>query len=183
MQKYSSKMTSVNTSKAPVVWKKLNLTLFKDHVNVVDYGAGRKATSEKVYLLLATLFEAQGTKLNYFPYDPYWQEEGVNRNAISCLTYHGTCDLCVCANVLNVVDYDTIVSIIKEVTKAKNWIFQIYEGDRTGEGKETKFDCFQQNKLTKDYVWIFNETLRETGFRGQYFVKGNFITNNLNLLK
>ena len=182
MQTRSSMGTSINTSKLPSVWGKLNWNWINNHFqlpHIVDYGCGRPATVRKVMIDVICQSKCRAI---YFPYDPYWGDIDKNRNAISCLTQWQTADICVCANVLNVIDdVDTIKQIIKEVTQAKYWVFQIYEGNKTGCGKETKVGCWQHNKLTKDYCWIFNEVLAESG--QSYYIKGNLIMNHLDLLK
>lgn len=184
MQKLSSMQTSVNTNHLPSVWNKLNYRYLSEicperQLYVVDYGCGRKATQDKVYLNLI----CQVRNATYFPYDPYWGKEDLNGVALRCLTDYQEADLCVCANVLNVIDsIDAIKDVIKNVTKAANWVFQIYEGNKTGEGKQTKAGCWQHNKRTNQYCWIFNE-LAVQGFLGPYYIKGNLITNNLEILK
>lgn len=182
MQTVSSMQTSINTSKIPAVWNKLNYKFLQHHMTeeglfVVDYGCGRRATWEKVLLHLKCRPELSG--VNYFPYDPYWVETDRNRNAISCLIQWGKADLCVCANVINVVDsVDAIKNIIKEVTQAKYWVFAVYEGNKSGNGEYTKGGtCFQHNKRAKEYCWIFNEVLEQS-----YHIKGNLITNCLDIL-
>lgn len=185
MQQVSSMMTSINTKKLPAIWNKLNIP--EGTHWIVDYGAGRPETQELIRRHLSRnygtysihkgqLYETGGP--TYLAYDPYWGEVEMNDFALHHLQGVQDVDLCVCANVLNVVDCETIQHIIKEVTKAKNWIFQIYEGDKTGEGRFTKPGCWQQNKRTCEYLWIFNELGVD-----KYYVKGNFITNNASLLK
>lgn len=175
MQEVSSMMTSINTKKLPAIWGKLNI--FKDIHKIVDYGAGRPETTNLVMDRLKRLFNL-AERPTYFPYDPYWGDVDMNDNALYHLTEKQDIDLCICANVLNVVDCDTIHEIIKNVTRARQWVFQIYEGDKSGEGRFTKPGCWQQNKRTREYLWIFNEL----GVKG-VVVKGNFITNDASLLK
>lgn len=180
MQEVNSMMTSINVTKTPAIWKKLNIP--KGTYRMVDYGAGRPETRQ---LIIRFLTHEWGVNdlLTYLPYDPYWGDTSMNDFALHHLCELQDVDLCVCANVINVVDVGTIRLIIKDVCKAKNWIFQVYEGNKSGEGKITKPGCFQHNKRTRDYAGIFDEVFKEIGYKGQYFIKGNFITNNLNLLK
>lgn len=178
MQKLSSMNTSVNTSKLPAVWNKLNWDWVRNHSisNIVDYGCGKRATQN---LVRNKLLDEIAVRHCYFPYDPYWGDVDANRNAISCLIQWGKADLCVCANVINVVDsVDAIKNIIKEVTQAKYWVFAVYEGNKSGNGEYTKgATCFQHNKKAKEYCWIFNEMLEQP-----YYIKGNLITNCLDIL-
>lgn len=173
MQQVSSMMTSINTKKLPAIWRKLNIPGYVRWI--VDYGAGRPETRN---LIINHLREQCGFRgPSYIAYDPYWGDTYLNDFALYLLDQKET-DLCICANVLNVVDCDTIHEIIKNVTKARQWVFQIYEGDKSGEGRFTKPGCWQQNKRTREYLWIFNEL----GIKG-VVVKGNFITNDASLLK
>lgn len=181
MQKRSSMNTSVNTTKLPSIWGKLNLQwLYKvnylKELRVVDYGCGRRATQEKVLIYISSQ-----VPIIYFPYDPYWGDEDRNRNAISCLCQWEEADLCICANVLNVIDDDEeLEKIIKEVTQAKYWAFQIYEGDKSGIGKESKAGCWQRNAKTEFYVkFILEHNLACS----VYTIRNNIITNDLNLIK
>lgn len=57
MQTITSKMTSVNTSQLPAVWKKINwdwwaLQRLTRKLRIVDYGCGRKATQKKFIFFL-----------------------------------------------------------------------------------------------------------------------------------
>ena len=130
MQKLSSMNTSVNTSKLPAVWNKLNWDWVRNHSisNIVDYGCGKRATQN---LVRNKLLDEIAVRHCYFPYDPYWGDVDAIRNAISCLTQWKEADLCVCASVLNVIDsVDAIKKIIKEVTQAAYWESSVYEGKK-----------------------------------------------------
>lgn len=176
MQTVSSMNTSINTTKLPAIWGKMRLP-DKNTYWLVDYGAGRYETSQNIIQYLTHKFGHYNGP-SYIPYDPYWGGEDTNKFALYLLDERRV-DLCVCANVLNVIDdVETIRDIIKDVTKAKSWIFQIYEGDKSGNGRYTKPNCWQHNKKVSEYLWIFNEL-----DLGEYYVKGNFITNDLSLLK
>lgn len=180
MQKRSSMNTSVNTSRLPSIWGKLDYDWMRIHLiqNIVDYGCGRKATQDKVYLNLRCRLP---TTHAYFPYDPYWGDADRNEMTLRCLTVYQEADLCICANVLNVIDDDEeLEKIIKEVTQAKYWAFQIYEGDKSGIGKESKVGCWQRNAKTDFYVKFI---LEHSPACGIYIVKNNIITNYLSLIK
>lgn len=180
MRTITSKMTSVNTFQLPAVWKKLNYEWMSKHKisDIVDYGAGRKATQNNVfYYLLNNYKEYQ----HYWPYDPYWVDEDRNKNAISCLLAWRQADLCVCANVLNVIkEMQDLHNIISQVTQAEYWVFQIYEGDKTGIGKETKPDCWQRNSKTQWYADVIRDIIKSPAV---YTIKGKYITNCIDIIK
>lgn len=179
MQKRSSMNTSVNTTKLPSIWGKLDLQwLYKvnylKELRVVDYGCGRRATQEKVLIYISSQ-----VPIIYFPYDPYWGDVDRSEMTLRCLTVYQEADLCICANVLNVIDdNEELEKIIKEVTQANYWAFQIYEGDKSGIGRESKTGCWQRNNITSYYMNLITTLTGKSCYR-----KGNFIYNNLNMLK
>lgn len=171
MQKYSSKNTSVNTKKLARVWNCLkyyqNLPL-----NVMDYGCGRAWGNTQAFL------QKQVNELNYYPYDPFWVDSQQNLEARKLLN-NNQIDLCVCANVLNVIQEDDIVrNIIAEVVKAKYWVIQIYEGDKQRQGRVSKEDCYQRNQKIVDYLQYFPEE-----WTARIFIHKGFMTNNYKLIK
>lgn len=62
-------------------------------------------------------------------------------------------DAIICNNVLNVIKDDEIIEKILDTIDSYNLpsYITVYEGDRTGEGKETKTGTYQRNMKTKDY--------------------------------
>lgn len=180
MQTITSKMTSVNTSQLPAVWKKINwdwwaLQRLTRKLRIVDYGCGRKATQEKVYLFL----KMQKQSIGYFPYDPYWVDADTNGLAMRCLTLYNEADICVCANVLNVIDnLTTLNEIIQNIVQAKEFVVQIYEGDKSRQGKKSKEDCYQRNEPVEDYQKLIESICRMKTFR-----RGNIIYSHQDLIK
>lgn len=151
MQKYSSKNTSVNTSQLPAVYGKLNYEWIRNQQfeYFVDYGCGRAATRNKVFY---KVLEEIPYPHHYFGYDPYWGDVDQNRNALSCLLTWKHADLCVCANVLNVIDDLCVLNeIVQNVVQAKEFVIQIYEGDKSRQGRKSKEDCYQRNEPVEDY--------------------------------
>lgn len=171
MQKYSSKNTSVNTKKLARVWNCLkyyqNLPL-----KVVDYGCGRAWDNTQAFL------QKQVNELSYYPYDPYWVNSPQNIAAQRALKNHQI-DLCICANVLNVIQEDDIVrKIIADVVQADKWVIQIYEGDKQRHGRVSKEDCYQRNQKVVDYLQYFPKE-----WTARLFIHKGFITNNYRILK
>lgn len=71
-------------------------------------------------------------------------------------------DLVMCCNVLNVIAENEVIEGI--MTDIKNHVvngavivFQIYEGNKSGEGRPTKNDCYQRNEATKNYIQFINK--------------------------
>lgn len=190
MQTVSSMNTSINTTKVPAIWNKINWEYVKIHKNdhvlrIVDYGCGKAKTANMAKLVVGNqcIDSASPLKINqeyaYFGYDPYWGDVNQNGVALRCLTEYNEADLCICANVLNVIDDDEeILKIINDVTCANYWAFSIYEGNKSGKGEYTKNKtCYQRNLRTKEYSKWFNEL----GLA--YYIRGNIIFNASSLLK
>lgn len=167
-QQYSSAQTSINVKPA-TVWRKLNYAYLRARpfYTIIDYGCGKYWENTKQY--------CANEEVSYLPYDPYWINNDINMNTLGHLKHSDT--VCVCANVLNVIQENEIMKcIIKEITSsAREWIFQIYEGNKTGIGGKSKKDCYQRNQKTKEYVKI----LQELGIPCYYYK--NYIFSNLNL--
>lgn len=173
MQKYSSKNTSVNTTKLAKIWHHIVWDCFDIPCNIIDYGCGRNPSLAK------RLCEQQILGCNYYPYDPYWITRTENLKASSTLTLWKDCDLLICANVLNVIENNAAIErIISEIVQAKSWAIQIYEGNKSGIGAVTKKDCYQRNQKIIDYLQYFPEE-----WQSKIFIYKGFITNNKNIIK
>lgn len=141
-RRYTSKNTSINAKRIPK-----GFSLLYPYGNVLDYGCGKYWKLNKKYV------EERGA--SYTPYDPYNVKENINLD-----DHKGEFDTIYCTNVLNVI-YDAydIIEVIDNIAKLLKTdglaIFTIYEGDKSGIGKETKTDCWQRNSKTKNYAWFF----------------------------
>ncbi len=148
MQKYTSKNTSLN--QVPALHKKLvNLQKAGKHIfsyfNFVN-GAGRFQT--------ATRYLRQELDTINIRFDPYNLPECVNRKIAD---YIGFCETSTIANVLNVIQEEE--EQIKVLQRSFDMLYEfgtcyisVYEGDKSGVGKVSKNDCWQNNKKTADYV-------------------------------
>ncbi len=142
MQKYSSANTSINSKKVPAIFHKVQWR--KNDLNL-DYGGGKYDTASE-YL------KTQGA-VN-FVYDPYNRSAVHNNKVYDLLEYFTTCTI---SNVLNVIkEKEVRIAILKKLSfklKPGTPVFiTVYEGDKSGIGKETKKDCYQTNMRLKDYV-------------------------------
>lgn len=66
-------------------------------------------------------------------------------------------DTVTCTNVLNVIDNEgaranVILQAAKALKEGGTAYFSVYEGDKSGVGRQTKKDSWQNNRRTKDYV-------------------------------
>ena len=96
--------------------------------------------------------------INYFPFDTYNLPAEQNRKSFNSKFLS---KIFICSNVLNVIEEDNIVqTIIYRIlqdtkTFGGSYFFKIYEGDKSGMGKQTGVDQYQKNLKTKDYLTRF----------------------------
>lgn len=84
----------------------------------------------------------------------------------------GAADYAICCNVLNVIDDNEAVDdVIRAVVSACKVaaVFTVYEGNRTGTGRQTGRDSWQRNERRAAYV----DRIRSAGY--QVTRKGEFI--------
>lgn len=156
-QTYTSAATSINSTKLPHIFAAVSM----QGLTVLDYGCGRYTDHIRQHV------EAQDAY--YLPYDPYNQPENVNTKSRAwAMLAHvaGAKTLAVLSNVLNVIQEDDIVvSIVNDaLTLTGNVIISIYEGDRTGNGRQTGRDQWQRNERKAAYISL----LQAHGFNARH---------------
>lgn len=164
MQTITSKNTALNQIAKTFTEKKYS-DLFKDAI-VLDYGCGKGMSCDYC------VEELQVEK--WYGYDKYHEpytdmeiisefirdvERGKEGNKKAVITVN---------NVLNVLqDRQAIREIFHFTLRMISLlnctvIFKIYEGDRTGNGKITKKDCYQRNEKTSAYEEMLREFINDT---------------------
>ena len=147
-QRFTSATTSINRVKLPAVYGKVS---FPAGSVVFDYGCGRYTDHIRQHL--------SGSK--YLPYDVFNQPDDVNSESIRSVTrsiMQGRSVSVVCSNVLNVIDSDDIVRgimarIARIIRSGHGTAYiTVYEGDRSGHGKQTGPDSWQRNARLADYL-------------------------------
>lgn len=159
MQTYTSKNTSINREKLPAVYRKVK---FRSRI-VLDYGCGKYTEHIRNHLL---------GKHVYLPFDPYNQTEEVNKASRFVLSLalanKDSVDV-VCSNVLNVIDNDgevqNIAEEIESITTATGGTayITVYEGNRSGIGKQTGKDQYQRNEPLRSYLRFFRNATIKNG--------------------
>ena len=160
MQTFTSKATSINSSKLPAVFKRAPLSA----PLVMDYGSGKYTNHIEEYV--------NAQHKTYLPYDPYNQTEESNKATvtlvINAMYLRFPVDV-VCSNVLNVIDDDmTIQRIahhIEGITQATGGTgyITVYEGNRSGCGKQTGTDQYQRNEPLQNYLRFFQNAVIRNG--------------------
>jgi hypothetical protein len=169
MQKYTSKNTSVNTTKLPAVYSKVHWDKLPPGVRVLDWGCGKDTTLTQQTLVKHGLV--------HIGYDPHWLSTKHNKVAEKWL---GLAGAFVCSNVLNVIDdKDVIRDICYKAAQHKHFFVTVYEGNKSGIGKRSKEDCYQRNEKVKDYLKFFPDSAVHDGL----YIKNGVITNSLNMIK
>lgn len=157
MQIYTSKLTSVNTSVLPAIykrikWDKIKQAFPKDSYVVFDYGCGREREHLRKYMT--------SKEWIWFGYDPNWNEgqsEFEEFDDTLKLSYSNPniLPVIITSNVLNVINDEAEINRILEYC-AQNpnllYFHKIYLGDKTGVPRVTKKDCFQWNKPASFYA-------------------------------
>jgi len=148
------KISSANTSRKmiPALFNKSKGIKFDEGTINLDYGGGRFDEATKH---LASL----GVKNLVF--DPYNRSPEHNDAVIKEVQDNGGADTITCNNVLNVIQEEDIridiIKRIKELLKpGGKAYFTVYEGNGSGEGKETR-DGYQLNRKTREYLDEFNK--------------------------
>ena len=162
MQSFTSSATSINRTKLPSVYRKA--TLSRTTPFVVDYGCGKYTAHIEAFL-------AEQGKILY-PYDPYNQPTVINRHTMDFVRWASRTRnevILICSNVLNVIDSDGEVSRIchdiERVVRDTDGTayITVYEGDRSGVGRQTGRDQYQRNEPLRDYLRFFHKATIKHG--------------------
>lgn len=169
MQNYTSKNTSVNTTRVPAVYNKIHWDKLPAGVRVLDWGCGKDTT------LTSGMLAKHG--LVHVGYDPNWKSEEDNKKAESLL---GEIEVFVCSNVLNVIDDDNVIKdICNKAAKHRYFFITVYDGDKSGIGKRSKENCYQRNEKIKSYLQYFSDDAIHSGL----YIKNNVWTNAPDMIK
>ena len=150
-QNYTSKDTSINKGKLPAIYRKLGNKI--QGKRVLDYGCGRYVDHIEEHL--------NSIHCTPYFYDPYNRAEEENYKWVSMCGFQCD-DVAICSNVLNVIDDEkTIIEIIHVLGFfAKDAYITVYEGDKSGKGRQTGKDQWQRNEKATAYL----ERIQEAGY-------------------
>lgn len=140
MQRFTSKNTSINSSKLPMIYGNRKVLEIIKGKSVIDVGGGKFDNA-------VTAMKKYGASVAV--YDPYNRTEEHNSNVLS-----RAYDVAIISNVLNVIDSVEAREKVLELaaSKAEIIIITVYEGNGSGVGKQSKVDCWQENRPTADYM-------------------------------
>lgn len=161
----TSKNTSINKDKIPAIYS----TLAKHGIygtHIFDVGCGKYTKHIKEF-----------AKENYIcaywhGFDPYNQTKDHNDKITKVAFDEKYADernpnVFVSSNVLNVIkggnrQREYLQSIFRMMKGIDECYITVYEGNRSGIGKVTKKDCWQENKKLKEYFELVNMAYRDT---------------------
>lgn len=155
MQKYTSANTSLNQiPKTGKLLEKMNL----EGYTILDYGCGK-------YDTFKMFCESLG--MEYYGYDKFNRSMEENTIAMNIIPNIVTCN-----NVLNVIEELPIIEqIVKELSVFNcQVIIKVYEGNKSGIGKNSKNDCFQRNMRGKDYLPIISKFFENIIVKGDILI-------------
>ena len=143
-QKISSAATSINSSKLPAIYRLID---FEPGSVNLDFGGGRFDNA-------INYVKDKGAVL--VVYDPYNRNQQHNKEALEVIKANRGADNIVNSNVLNVIaEEGARMAVIKNIYNllktGGNAYFTVYEGDKSGQGRETKAG-YQLNRPTVDYL-------------------------------
>lgn len=142
-QRFTSADTSINKDKLPAIYSKADIPA---GAVVVDYGCGKYTGHLKS--------KAVANGWTWYGFDPYNRTPEENRPAADAMTA-GKADYIICSNVLNVIDSDTAMQEVIDTVAGnagRAAIFTVYEGDRSGIGRQTGPDQYQRNEKRRAYA-------------------------------
>lgn len=183
-QTYSSAATSINSTKLPAVYTRVSDSAYQWADKLLDYGCGR-------YIDHLIKYTAKHSSIPddryyhycwWYGYDRFnrpdeWNAQALERFAESDKPFVNR--MVFCSNVLNVIDSDDVVKGIAGFLTAcaisgAAVMVTVYEGDKSGIGRETKADCYQRNEKITDYLKYFDKS---------FMVKKGVITNRPEFVK
>lgn len=146
-QEFTSANTSINSKKIPALFTMSKATFEPDTVNF-DIGGGKYDTATDYLYSLG---------VRNFVWDKYNRAEKWNKNTLNALVMCGGADTVTISNVLNVIkeqeNRHEVLEMAFAFSKPTATIYiTVYEGDKSGIGKQTKADCYQLNRPTADYL-------------------------------
>lgn len=162
-QKYKSASTSINKNKLPATFGKLDVMgVIQPGMVIADVGGGKFDNAVE-------WARSKGAEL--FVIDPYNRDYQHNADALKSV--RNNADVVTINNVLNVIlePHQRLKVLMRAYRLLKNdgtCYILVYEGDKTGIGKETQGSkSWQNNSPLKDYLpevkEVFNKAIIKNG--------------------
>jgi hypothetical protein len=141
MQTLTSANTSINKNRVPSIYNMHDAHEAMKNKLVIDIGGGKYNN--------AISHAKERFNADVSIYDKFNRSDEHNAEVLD-----RSYDVAVISNVLNVIDSSTerrnVIALA--LFKAKTVLITVYEGNKSGIGKQTGVDQWQENRATKDYV-------------------------------
>lgn len=151
MKNPTSKNTSINKDRVPAIYGKLSKHgVYGTHL--FDVGCGKWTAHIKKYA------KEKGICTHWHGFDPYNQSKQHNEKIIELAfeeLFSDNPNVLVSSNVLNVIKAgrrDYLQSIFRRMKDIDELYITVYEGNKSGIGRMTSKDCWQENRRLESYV-------------------------------
>ncbi len=163
----TSKNTSTNKEKVPAIYKKLDKCAVHG-THLFDVGCGKWTKHIAKYAKDHAICD------HWHGFDPYNQTKQNNEDVTKVawsekLRPYGeeNPNVFVSSNVLNVIKGSErqrgyLQSIFRMMKRIDECYITVYEGDKSGSGRMTKKDCWQENKRLIEYFELVKMAYRDT---------------------
>lgn len=144
VQEFNSADTSINSGKLPTVYSKLE---FPIGCTALNYGGGKFDNTIEFGVV---------NRFTDLIFDPFNRSHEWNTAVAKSISENGI-DLAILSNVLNVIKEANVRGFVLEVlantlNDNKPLFITVYEGDRTGNGRQTSKSAWQENRKMKEYL-------------------------------
>lgn len=175
VQEFNSADTSINSGKLPTVYSKLE---FPIGCTALNYGGGKFDNTIKFGL-------ANG--FTDLIFDPFNRSHEWNAAIVKSISEDGV-DLAILSNVLNVIKEANVRGFVLRVlantlNDNKPLFITVYEGDRTGNGRQTSRSAWQENRKLKEYTAEVKEHFAHVKTRYNTIVAWNGNSTAIDLKK
>ena len=161
-KKITSKNTSINRDRVPAIYSKLA----KQGVygtNIFDVGCGKWIRHIKEFT------KDNAMCMHWYGFDPYNQTREHNNKVIEKAfneyVRNDNPNVFISSNVLNVIRSgrrEYLQSIFRKMKAIDELYITVYEGDKSGIGRMTSKDCWQENRKLKTYFEEIKQAYRDT---------------------
>lgn len=174
-QAFDSADTSINSGKLPTVYSKIE---FPTGCTALNYGGGKFDNTIEFGIV---------NGFTDLIFDPFNRSHEWNTAVVKSISENGV-DLAVLSNVLNVIKEANVRGFVLEVlantlNDNKPLFITVYEGNRTGCGRQTSKSAWQENRKLKEYTAEVKEHFAHVKTRYNTIVAWNGNSTAIDLKK
>lgn len=175
VQEFNSAETSINGGKLPTVYNKIE---FPTGCTALNYGGGKFNN---------TIEFGVANGFTDLVFDPFNRNAKWNAEIVKSISENGV-DLAILSNVLNVIKEENVREFVLSVlantlSENKPLFITVYEGDRTGCGRQTSKSAWQENRKLRGYIAEVQEHFTNVKTRYNTIVAWNGNSTAIDLKK